>query len=154
MPVLASELVSNVRNHRPFAAVHEGDQLSADVIFEWAKLLDKEQMHGMARTAYYWAKDMDGLRFRASEEFNDVIHQVAAEFKVPVVPMKSYFEAASPQGIIGPNLMLEHLHPNSDGYLVMSEAFFKGCASINSSARHGMRAGSGPLPLCAVLGRH
>lgn len=126
VPVLASELVSNVRDHRPFAAVHEGDQLSADVIFEWAKLLDKEQMHGMARTAYYWAKDMDGLRFRASEEFNDVIHQVAAEFKVPVVPMKSYFEAVSPQGIIGANLMLEHLHPNSDGYLLMSEAFFQG----------------------------
>ena len=126
VPVLASELVSNVRDHRPFDAVKVGDQLPADVIFEWAKLLDKEQMYDMARSAYYWAKDMDGLRFRASEEFNEVIQQTAAEFKMPVVPMKAYFEAASPQGIIGANLMLEHLHPNSDGYLLMSEAFFRG----------------------------
>jgi tetratricopeptide (TPR) repeat protein len=38
--------------------------------------------------------------------------------------MKAYFEKASPHGLIGNNLMLEHLHPNIDGYFLMADAFF------------------------------
>jgi tetratricopeptide (TPR) repeat protein len=38
--------------------------------------------------------------------------------------MKEYFEAASPDRIIGNNLVLEHLHPNVEGYFMMSRAFF------------------------------
>jgi hypothetical protein len=38
--------------------------------------------------------------------------------------MESYFEAASPRGLIGNNLMHEHLHPNMDGYFLMADAFF------------------------------
>jgi tetratricopeptide (TPR) repeat protein len=38
--------------------------------------------------------------------------------------MKSYFEKASPNGLLGDNLMTDHLHPNIKGYFLMAEAFF------------------------------
>ena len=77
-----------------------------------------------ARAEYTKAKDLDGLRFRAPEEFNTIIHELAEEYKIPVVPMKSYFEAASPNRLVGDHLMLEHLHPNARGHQLMSRAFF------------------------------
>lgn len=124
VPVVISELVSNLRDQRPFVSVDDGEHLPAEIAYAWAQQLEQQQMYGLAKEAYAWARDLDGLRFRAPEEFNEVIHKVAAEFNAPVVPMKRYFEQASANGIVGASLMLEHLHPNADGYILMSEAFF------------------------------
>jgi len=40
--------------------------------------------------------------------------------------MKSVFEAACPNGLIGNTLMTDHLHPDIDGYFLMADAFFEG----------------------------
>ncbi|MDZ4262941.1 MAG: GDSL-type esterase/lipase family protein [Pseudomonadota bacterium] len=124
VPVVLSELVSNLRDQKPFVSVDDGAHLPADIAYAWAQQLEQQQMYGLAKETYSWAKDLDGLRFRAPEEFNNVIQKVAAEFNAPVVPMRAYFEKESANGIIGNSLMLEHLHPNVEGYLLMSEAFF------------------------------
>ena len=124
VPILVSELVSNLRDQRPFASVDGDGHLPADLVYAWAQMLEQEEMFDLARSAYAWARDLDGIRFRAPQSFNTVIHKVASQFNVPVVPMQAYFENASPNGIIGSTLMLEHLHPNVEGYFLMSEAFF------------------------------
>jgi tetratricopeptide (TPR) repeat protein len=124
VPVVISEVVSNVRDHPPFVSIHSASSHSADNVYRTARTLEEDGDYEQARAAYYRAKDLDAMRFRASEEFNGVIHQIAARFKAPVVPMKEYFEASSPHGLIGHNLMLEHLHPNVEGQFLMSEAFF------------------------------
>lgn len=124
VPIVISEVVSNLRDHPPFLSVSADVGLPADIAYTWAQMLETDGKYELARSAYYWAKDLDALRFRASEDFNEIIHQIAGEFKAPVVPMKAYFEGASPHGLIGFNLMLEHLHPNADGHFIMSEAFF------------------------------
>jgi tetratricopeptide (TPR) repeat protein len=125
VPVIISEVVSNIRDHKPF--ISEGFQNipPADSVYWEAKKLEAENKMEDARKAYYRAKDLDAMRFRASEDFNQIILQVAAEYGVPVVPMKHYFEIASPNHLIGNNLMLEHLHPNEKGHFIMSEAFFE-----------------------------
>lgn len=124
VPVVISEVVSNLRDQPPFVSQGSKSGASAESVYRKAQKLEAEGKYDQARTAYYRAKDLDALRFRAPEDFNRVIHQVADEFKAPVVPMKSYFEAASPHGLIGANLMLEHLHPRVEGQFIMSEAFF------------------------------
>lgn len=126
IPVLVSEVVSNLRDHPPFVSMAKGDQPAADQVYVEAQQLEQAGQFDQAREAYRRAKDLDGLRFRAPTEFNRVINEVAAEFAVPVVPMVSYFEQASRHGLIGKELMLEHLHPNVSGYFLMSEAFFDG----------------------------
>jgi tetratricopeptide (TPR) repeat protein len=124
VPVIVSDLVSNLKDMPPFISVDDGTHLPADLVYDWAQMLDKEGMYDMARGAYTWAKDLDGLRFRAPEEFNESIHKIAARHHAPVVPMKMYFEKVARNGIIGNDLMLEHLHPNTEGYMLMSDAFF------------------------------
>ena len=125
VPVLLSELVSNLRDHPPFVPLKDETGRSAADYFTQGRRFDQAQQYGQARVAYLQARALDGLRFRAPDEFNEVIHAVAAEFGAPVVPMVEQFEQASPQGIIGSTLMLEHLHPNVEGYFLMSEAFYR-----------------------------
>jgi lysophospholipase L1-like esterase len=121
---LVSELVSNIKDQRPFESVPMKDFPSADDVFETALSLQKEQRYAEAYRKYHLAKDLDALRFRASEEFNQVIHQIGDQYNVPVVGVKSVFEDASPNRLIGNNLMLEHLHPNIDGVFLLADAFF------------------------------
>jgi tetratricopeptide (TPR) repeat protein len=121
--VVVSELVSNLSDHEPFVSTAVAGKETADEIYSQAQQFEQQGRFEKAKMAYYRAKDLDALPFRAPEEFNDIINRLGAEFKVPVVPMKAYFEAESQNGTIGRNLMMEHLHPNSDGYFLMSEAF-------------------------------
>jgi lysophospholipase L1-like esterase len=125
VPVVLSELVSNLRDMPPFESMPFGDFPSADVVFGEARALEALGSWDAARSAYEQARDLDTLRFRAASEFNDVIHEVAAAHGAPVVPMVADFEAASPNGLIGSSLMLEHVHPDADGYLLMADAFFR-----------------------------
>ncbi len=78
-----------------------------------------------ARRAYLAAKDRDQLRFRAPEAINAVIRRVAAEEGAHVVEVQEAFHRAARHGIVGHDLMLEHLHPNLRGYFVMADAFYE-----------------------------
>jgi tetratricopeptide (TPR) repeat protein len=124
VPVLISELVSNVRDQSPFVSQASDSLPSALEEYQFAKSLEQEKNYADAKPAYERAKDLDALRFRAPEDFNRIIHRVAGEFSSPVVPMKSYFENASLNGLVGDNLMTDHLHPNIEGYFLMADAFF------------------------------
>lgn len=122
--VIVSEVVSNVRDQKPFVSIATDTLPPAEQVFQAAQKLAQQHDWAAAKAAFYRAKDLDALRFRATEDFNALIHQVAGEYGVPVVPMKACFESASPQELIGNNLMLEHLHPNAEGYFLMAGAFF------------------------------
>ena len=125
IPVLFSELVSNVRDLKPFVSIRQEAFPSANDEFLLAQKLEAQGKYKQARQAYHQAKDLDALRFRAPDEFNEIIHRVAEKYEIPVVPMESYFETASPNGLVGDNLMVDHLHPNIDGYFLMADAFFQ-----------------------------
>lgn len=72
-----------------------------------------------ARRAYEQARDYDGLRFRASTDFNLALREVAESSGAALVNIEDSFVAESPHGLIGKNLMLEHLHPTLAGYFIM-----------------------------------
>lgn len=125
IPVLISTLVSNVRDQAPFVSVPSDTLPPASAVFLAARERERAGDYKSARTLYYRAKDLDALRFRATEAFNAIIHDTAELHGCIVVPMKSEYEAKSPHGLIGKALMYEHLHPNYDGYFVMADAFYK-----------------------------
>jgi tetratricopeptide (TPR) repeat protein len=124
VPVLLSELVSNVRDQKPFSSADSDSSLSANHSYRRGRSLESGGRFDEAREAYLRAKDLDRVRFRAAEEFNGVIRSIGAEFGAPVVPMKRTFEQASVRGLVGDALMADHLHPNVEGYFVMADAFF------------------------------
>lgn len=124
VPVVLSDLVSNIRDQAPFVSVQHDTASPAMEVFRHAQALESAGRFEEARSAYYRAKDLDALRFRATEEFNGIIHDLAKEFGAAVVPMEARFESASTHGLIGHNLIHEHLHPNLEGYFLMAEAFY------------------------------
>jgi len=119
--ILVSELVSNIRHQKPF--VSQKGRFNADSVFTLAKSFDKKGNFQKAKELYYKAKDYDQLRFRAPEEFNQIIHDLADQNKIPVVPLKEIYDKNSKNNIVGNNLILEHLHPNYNGYVLMAQAF-------------------------------
>lgn len=110
------------------------DTLAARSHFSRARILEWAHRPEEARQAYTLAKDLDRLRFRASEHVNEIIRDEAARSGATVVDVRSALAARSRDGIIGSDLMLEHLHPNVEGYFVMADAFYR--ALVSDSARY------------------
>ena len=125
VPVFIGTLASNERDQPPFAsAPPEAGESSALVRFERARELEASGDHAAARAEYLAASDRDELRFRAPQAFNEVIRETAAAAGATVVDVQAAFAAASSNGIIGAGLMLEHVHPNVEGYFQLASAYF------------------------------
>jgi tetratricopeptide (TPR) repeat protein len=123
VPVIISDLVSNIRDLPPFRSLQYEMYPRADSLFFDAKRLEAGHLFNKAKEEYIRAKDYDVIRFRASEDFNKTIEKLADSLGLYHISLKSLFEKYSPQGIIGNNLMTDHLHPNVDGYFLMAEGF-------------------------------
>ena len=95
----------------------------ADSIYFNAKKLEANHLFDKAKNEYIRAKDLDVIRFRAPEDINNIIVHLADSLGIYFVSLKSLFEKYSSNGIIGNNLMADHLHPNADGYFLMAEGF-------------------------------
>jgi lysophospholipase L1-like esterase len=123
IPVFIGTLASNERDQAPFASGDDPAD-SARARFERGRALEAAGDYAAARTEYLAAKDRDELRFRAPEDFNQVIRAVAEARGATVVDVQGALAAASSNGIIGAGLMLEHVHPNVDGYFRLASAYF------------------------------
>ncbi|HUB62246.1 MAG TPA: GDSL-type esterase/lipase family protein [Puia sp.] len=130
IPVFISNLVSNLKDQRPFISVRPGNAAadSVDALYDYT-LGGRAWAHGdfgAAKEDYTRAKEMDALRFRAPERLNDIIAGFCRKYdNVHLVDTHAAFEAASDHGIIGKSLLLEHVHPNLTGYALLSDVFYR-----------------------------
>lgn len=129
IPVFISDLISNVKDLPPFNSVKTDTLESAMIVYEQAVAACDSGNFELAAALFYQAKDLDCVRFRASEELNDTIRTLAAKYKVNMIRMQQRFMAESPHGIIGDNLLTEHVHPNIDGIFLMADEFYSGIIS-------------------------
>ncbi|HXB42461.1 MAG TPA: hypothetical protein VNV85_00315, partial [Puia sp.] len=82
--------------------------------------------YGHAKEYFIRAKNLDGLRFRAPTEINDVITKLCNKYRFAhLVDTKAAFDSSSLNHIVGSGLMLEHVHPNLKGYAIISNAFYE-----------------------------
>ena len=124
IPTFLSTVESNEKDLPPFVSDGDGPN-SANGWFRAGQAALKDSSFAIAKQDFDKAKELDQLRFRAPEAINNEIRQIAGEFpNIHLVDTKKMFEQYSPHGIIGNELVLEHVHPNLYGYAVMSEAFF------------------------------
>ena len=135
VPVFISDLISNVRDLPPFGDV-ESSGFSALKTYQEA--LDELALGDTlkARNLFYRAKDLDPVRFRAPERINEIIYDLVEEYGVTLIPAKDWFSNASVGGLIGDNLLTEHVHPNIEGQFTLADAFY---SSIVSSGLIDMR---------------
>lgn len=131
VPVFISSLVSNLKDHPPFYSLETGDHPPADQMFERALMEYQNEEYEHALQTYRYARDLDALRFRAPAAMNEIIRDKADAFGAFYVPMKEKMSARAENGIIGSDLMLEHLHPNSEGYFLMGLTFFESLMEAN-----------------------
>ena len=100
------------------------DSMAAQSWFALGTLLDRQGDYVQARQAYIMAKDLDQLRFRATEEVNLIIRAEADNSGAILVDTQGSLREHAKENIIGSDLMLEHLHPNLDGYFLLADAFY------------------------------
>jgi len=124
VPVILGRLVSNLKGQKPFISASTPGYPTADQVYGEAEYELKSNHSAKADSLFKLAKDLDALRFRAPEKMNSVIDELGMKFHDPVVPIDSIFNAASPAGIVGDNLIVDHLHPNVKGYQLMGKAFY------------------------------
>jgi len=155
IPVFISSIASNYQHQKPFSSVSTNQKTSqllqelatapnADAVqqaskiimqsesanahFEFASIALKAQLPNVAKNHFEWAIKYDLLKFRAPTEMNTLIRQVAARHKAIYVDGLAELEARSTNKIVGNNFMLEHLHPNLQGYFVLANAFYQSFA--------------------------
>jgi tetratricopeptide (TPR) repeat protein len=119
VPIMFSALVCNLRDQRPFLP----DSADGGRTFDRGREEEQEEHWDAARSAYRSARDGDELRFRASTDFENELRSVCATRGVLLSPVDSLFASVSPHGLVGNNLILEHLHPNLSGYALMADAW-------------------------------
>ena len=122
IPVIISTLSSNLKDQTPFVSLESDKLPKASDIYNEAvsKISDTKE----ALKLFRYAKDLDGLRFRAPSKINEIIIAQAKKYNYPIVQIDSIFNLNSPQGITGNNLMTDHLHPTFEGYKLIGKSYF------------------------------
>ena len=144
IPVFISTIASNEKDFAPFVSAPlsaEHTKLLKELPSSYASLAEQADTATHAALAYQlgqfclatrqtcaqaWfskARDYDALRFRAPSHVNDIIRSFADK-QVFIVDSEARLRGRDPQGFIGNNVMLEHLHPNVSGYFVIANAFY------------------------------
>ena len=113
VPVYVGTLVSNLAGQPPL-----GETPEAAEAFAAGQAARARGDAEAARDAFLRAKELDGLRFRAPEAFNDVLRRLADEGLATLVDLRPV------AGVAGAAFFDDHLHPNWRGYDAVAEAFF------------------------------
>jgi len=118
----ATKLIKNIAQSQPF-------QQNAEAQFALANLHYVTGDFGEAGKLFDRAKDLDLLRFRAPEALNKIIQKYSSRYdNVTLVDVQQRLKQSSKDGLIGHNLMLEHLHPNVQGYFLLADTFYQSLA--------------------------
>lgn len=124
IPVITSTLACNLKNQKPFVSVKDSKYPPADDVFKNAEEKLESGDIDSVKALFIYAKDLDALRFRAPQEINNVISRLCDEFNYPVIKSDSLLNVESNDGIVGDNLMTDHLHPTVKGYQLIGNLFF------------------------------
>jgi lysophospholipase L1-like esterase len=130
IPLILGTLTCNLKDQKPFVSVN-GNYPSADDLFKAATQKYKDGNITEARDLFLRAKELDALRFRAPEAMNEILHKFSRRYNLPLIDIDSVFKADSPDGIVGYNLTVDHLHPNIAGYIMMGKAFLEEMKKYN-----------------------
>jgi tetratricopeptide (TPR) repeat protein len=121
IPVFLSNLVFNEKDQAPLS-----ESAQAHQYFDQGSSAYARGAFDSARTLFDAASNWDELRFRAPDTLNTIIRELcSAHPGAHLVDTKALFATASPHGIMGRELILEHIHPNLKGYAYMGDAFYQ-----------------------------
>ena len=124
IPVYISNLVSNEKDMKPFVSVEPENNAASQ--YALGRLAYERGDTGEARGYFGNAIDLDGLRFRAPGAMSGIVARLCGKYSdAHLVDAHAEFGDWSAGGLIGNELLLEHVHPNLTGYALLSDAFYR-----------------------------
>ncbi len=123
---------------KSYRAAANIDDEYAELAFRIARCLEALGDYNAAREYFLRARELDTLRFRADSKINDVNRSVASSSAaVELVDADEIFAKESPNGIIGSELVYEHVHLTPSGNYLLARAMFLQIAKqLRSDAGH------------------
>jgi tetratricopeptide (TPR) repeat protein len=102
------------------------DNEYAELEFRIARCLKSLGDTKSANEHFQRARDLDTLRFRADTRINDMNRYVPASYSgVALVDAESLFSSASRDGIVGTDLVYEHVHMTPLGSYLFARAIYR-----------------------------
>jgi tetratricopeptide (TPR) repeat protein len=102
------------------------DNEYAELEFRIARCLKSLGDTKSANEHFQRARDLDTLRFRADTRINDINRYVPASYSgVALVDAESLFSSASRDGIVGTDLVYEHVHMTPLGSYLFARAIYR-----------------------------
>jgi len=114
---------------KPYLAAAKIDAQYAELEFRIAHCLWMLGDYAGAGEHFRRARDLDTLRFRADSKINDINRTVASSERAELVDAEEIFSRDSPNGIIGSELVYEHVHLTPPGNYLLARAMFLQIAS-------------------------
>lgn len=134
IPVIIGTVVSNLADQPPLQDLAaSGGTAAAKPSPAMEKYNEGRQYYEAAdfkkaKVALTEARDLDGMRFRASSDINKIIKETAGEVSLPIAEIEALFVRYSKNGIPGQDIFLEHLHPKPQGYGLIARGFVEAIA--------------------------
>ncbi|UII77213.1 hypothetical protein LV716_05425 [Flagellimonas sp. HMM57] len=137
IPVFISTVFSNEKDLVPFMSDSINIEKSAKHQYELGIKAYETSDFLKAKNHFSLAKEYDMLRFRAPDTINTIIKELVSRHQnFYLVDTEKKFQDASENSIVGNNLLLEHVHPNIDGYALLGHTFY---ASLVDKALFGTK---------------
>ena len=117
----------------------------ADIHFQLGQVHYRKGDYSQAAEAFVSARDLDRMPFRAPTSFNRVIHDLVAGSggRVLLNDVEEAFAAASPNRIVGNELITEYLHPTVYGHYLIARTLMEALAGSGVSSAWGPRRARG-----------
>ena len=106
----------------------------AEVYFRQGKIYEILKKYEKAWDAFQKANDYDAFPTYAVSPQNDFIQSLGHFDHVHVVDSLTYFREHSKDSLLDEDLIIDSVHPNLEGYLLLSEAIAEKIHSLFSSA--------------------
>jgi len=126
---------------KSYLAASSIDNEYAELEFRIARSQEALGDYGAAREHFLRARELDTLRFRADSKINHINRSVANSSGAELVDADAIFAKESPNGVIGSELVYEHVHLTPHGNYLLARAMFLQIANqLPSDAGRPLRA--------------
>lgn len=130
---------------RAYIAAAQIDDEYAELDFRIGRCLRKRGAAKDAQQHFVRARDLDTLRFRADSRINEINRSVARSYAdVGLVDTEELLSRQSPDGVIGSDLIYEHVHLTPAASYILAEAIFRNVAAKLAPAESRATAADAP----------